>query len=217
MVPLVSGQVALRQLASGQPVRLKLAGKARVSGTVRQQAVAAAPAAPAEAGGGTPAAPASWQFAGDLGLESVRVNQLRLWQKLAGRLEASGGGVSVHGKGLRANETLDLDLALPLLAPPTQRSPAAAARVAAPPQAAAKQPAAVAEAKPEAVRTPAELEGAEGSSGGAAAAPEPPLAEAPRAGGGRLQLRCGALQVAGDVDAAGSQVNFKARGEGVVP
>ena len=103
VVPLVSDEVALRQLAvqSGQPLRLKLNGRAKVSGTVQHQQ----PTGPSGA----------WQFAGDLGLESVRVNQLKLFQKLGGRLTVSDNSISVHGRGQRANETLDLDLSLPLL------------------------------------------------------------------------------------------------------
>lgn len=221
VAPLVSDEQALRQMTaqSGQPLRLRLNGRARVSGTVSQEGEAAG-------GAGAAAGRPGWVFAGDLGLESVRVNQLKLWQKLAGRLSVSGTGVSVHGKGLRANETLDLDLALPLLAP-QQAAPqveaaqqvqqaqeqqqtvaaedAAAEADAAVVPAAEQQPGEVAEAEA------AELEGAEGEPAAVAAAPEPAAQQAPaqQRGGGGLQLRCGPLQVAAEVDATGSQLDFK--------
>lgn len=211
VVPLVSGEQALRQLAvqSGTPLRLKLNGRARVSGTVTQQ------------GGGVPAAGPAWLFAGDLGLESVRVNQLKLWQKLAGRLLVSSAGVSVHGKGLRANETLDLDLALPLLAPQAAAQPAVdmpeVATAAAPEQ--QMEPAAAPEQQAEQPEGDAEAAAgaAVAQAEAAVAAPEPTTAAAqqptPQAqaqqGGGGLQLRCGPLQVAANVDATGSQLDFK--------
>ena len=179
VVPLVSDQVALRQLAvqSGQPLRLKLNGRAKVSGTVQQQPLPAGP-------GG------AWQFAGDLGLESVRVNQLKLFHKLAGRLTVSDSSISVHGRGQRANETLDLDLALPLL---PGRPPAA----------------------------PLDQEGQLGVPGEVAPVASASAADglaagqqhrAAQRGGGGLQLRCGPLQVAADVNAAGSQLDFKVTG-----
>ena len=236
VVPLLSREQALRQLAvqSGTPLRLKVNGRARVSGSVSKQA-----------SGGGDGAPA-WRFAGDLGLESVRLNQLKLWQKLAGRLALSPHGVSVHGKGLRASETLDLDLALPLLAQPGQAEAAEPAAAAEQQQLAAEAGAAEAEQHQQeqqrAQQQQQEQQGAEDSSAaatveaaGAAAPPEPAAAAAAeqavaaapagsqqqqgaatgqqqqrrRGGGGGLQMRCGPLQVAADIDATGSQLDFK--------
>ncbi len=213
VVPLVSDQAALRQLAvqqSGQPVRLRLNGRVRVAGTVRQAGGAAAAFAEAGSVGGSAAlaSRSPWEFTGELGLESVRVNQLKLWQKLAGRLAVSDSGLSVHGKGLRPYETLDLDLALPLLAPQpaqlTTKARAAAVGAAEAPPAAADAGLAPAEAPAAGQADPLD----------AAPVPEPAAVEQVqpgprRAGGGRLQLRYGPLQVAADINAPGSQLNFK--------
>lgn len=241
VVPLVSDEQALRQLAmqSGQPLRLKLNGRARVSGTVsKAAAAAAAQAAPVSSSSGSgpssstaaPGAP-GWVFSGDLGLESVRVNQLKLWQKLAGRLSVSSAGVSVHGKGLRANETLDLDLALPLFQQPAEQQQAeqdAALAAQAEQQAAVEQevieaPAANGEQQ-EGAADASDAEGQEGATlaeitpaivlepAATAVATQPPSQQPqqqPQRGGGGLQLRCGPLQVAADINAAGSQLDFK--------
>ena len=190
VLPLVSDEAAVRQLAvqSGQPLRLKLNGRAKVSGTVQQQQLPVGP-------GG------AWQFTGDLGLESVRVNQLKLFQKLAGRLALSDTSFSVHGKGQRANETLDLDLALPLLLGRPSAAPVTQKPQAGLPLAAAVGTASVVDHDM------------------AASAGEQPQTTELRGGGG-LQLRCGSLQVAADVNAAGSQLDFKVGGgcaPGAVP
>lgn len=181
VVPLVSDEVALRQLAvqSGQPLRLKLNGRAKVSGTVQHQQ----PTGPSGA----------WQFAGDLGLESVRVNQLKLFQKLGCRLTVSDNSISVHGRGQRANETLDLDLSLPLLP--------------------GCPPAAPVDQEGQSGLPDDEVASAASASAAdeAGTAAEQPLRAAQRGGGG-LQLRCGPLQVAADVNAAGSQLDFKVTG-----
>ena len=217
VVPLVGDEQALRHMTAqaGQPLRLRLNGRARVSGTVSQ------------AGGqaGEAGAP-GWLFAGDLGLESVRVNQLKLWQKLAGRLSVSGAGVSVHGKGLRAHETLDLDLALPLLAQQQPEAQQQVQQVQQVQQAQQEQQAeaAAGEAEQAAPVEPqpgagdaAEGGAEEGEPSAAATLPEPAAAAAAQPpatqqrGGGGLQLRCGPLQVAAEVDAAGSQLDFKVR------
>ncbi len=220
VAPLVSDEQALRQMTaqSGQPLRLRLNGRARVSGTVSQEGEGAAASGAAAGGPG-------WVFAGDLGLESVRVNQLKLWQKLAGRLSVSSSGVSVHGKGLRAHETLDLDLALPLLAAQqAPQQPEAAQQAQQVQQAEQRQEQVSAEAaeadaagapaagEPQpAAEVVAEVDGAEGEPAAVAAAPEPAPQQAPaqQRGGGGLQLRCGPLQVAAEVDATGSQLDFK--------
>ena len=185
VVPLVSDEVALRQLAvqSGQPLRLKLNGRAKVSGTVQKQQ--AQPPRPSGA----------WQFAGDLGLESVRVNQLKLFQKLAGRLLVSDSSISMHGRGQRANETLDLDLSLPLLPGRPPASPVDEE---------------VQSGVPDDEVASAASASAADEAGSAAELPP----RAAQRGGGGLQLRCGPLQVAADVNAAGSQLDFKVTGRG---
>ena len=250
VVPLVSDEAALRQLASqsGQPLRLKLNGRARVSGSVQKLGAASANVAAA----GTSAAPMagsgsgrgssssssggssssdSWVFSGDLGLESVRINQLKLFQKLAGSLTVSESGISVHGKGTRASETLDLDLALPLLAPSLlQLQPAGEAANStslestsvlgggtgqAPERSEPGVEAAMAAATaPRLLST--NTVGGSSEAGGvseiastAAAAQLQPQSTLHQAGGGGLQLRCGPLQVAAGINAAGSQLDFK--------
>ena len=176
LVPLVSDEAALRQLAqqSGQPVRLKLNGCARVSGKVQQTG----------ASQDSSRAPA-WAFDGSLGLDSVRLNQLKLFQKLAGSVHASKAAVSVHAKGLRANETLDLHMTLPLL-PDGQPTAVASTAAAAEP----------------------------GSTPGEAGAPfgnDEVTPAATQGGGSTLQMRCGQLALAANLDAAGSQVDLKVR------
>lgn len=228
VVPLLSGdgQAALRQLAvqSGQPLRLKLAGRAKVSGVVqREQAPQAlataagqpAPTATATADAAASQRAASWEFAGDLGLESVRVNQLKLFQKLAARLSVSSTGVSVHGKGQRASETLDLHLALPPPGPAIVRQQHAAAPAAGTAAAVAPAGRVVSASAPEAPGA-----GNPGASAPDASATEdtvPAAASVPdmaqqggmQRGGGGLQMRCGPLHVAADINAAGSQLDFK--------
>lgn len=109
VVPLVSDDASLRQLAqqSGEPLRLKVNGRARVAG-----AVSSGKASPdaSSAGGASP-----WKFAGTMDLEDLRLNQLKLYRGLKGNLELSENNVSVHARGLRADEVLDVDLSLPLL------------------------------------------------------------------------------------------------------
>ena len=191
VVPLMAadGEVALRQLAvqSGQPLRLKLNGRARVSGVVSRDVKAQQqPARGAAADGNN----ISWVFAGDLGLESVRVNQLKLFQKLAGRLSLTADGISVHGKGLRASETLDLDLALPLPAPassPSRQLPNGEA---------------------DGSRETADVSS---SMAGHATTESPQLHALAQRGGGGLQMRCGPLHVAANINAPGSQLDFKVR------
>lgn len=73
LVPLVSDQAALQQLAqqSGQPVRLRVNGCAKVAGSVEQQADSGS----------------SWVLGGTLGLENIRLNQLKLFRSLAGSMQ----------------------------------------------------------------------------------------------------------------------------------
>ena len=49
--------------------------------------------------GGVPAS-----CAGDLKLDQLRVNQLRLCRQLSGSLEVGPGGVRLHARGLRPDE-----------------------------------------------------------------------------------------------------------------
>ena len=204
VVPLVSDEASMRQVAqqSGQPLRLRLNGGAKVSGKVvqqqqRPQQQQQAPqqqqpaAAASRSSEGAPAEDADWVFDGSLDLEGIRVNQLKLFQKLSASLQVSDSAVHVHGRKQRANETLDLDLAVPLLPPGPAATPS-----------------------PATAPLPATGDAVEVLPGGrqeeaAAAALAGSAAAEPAAGGGHLELRCGQLLVEGGVDAAGSQLDFK--------
>lgn len=108
IVPYLSDDAALRQIAAqpGQPLRLKVNGNAKFNGSVVRKEKNA------------------WLFDGSFGLENVRLNQLRLFKKLTGTMQVAEDKASIHGKGFRSDEVLDLDVDLPLL-PPLDRSPAA--------------------------------------------------------------------------------------------
>lgn len=67
VLPLVSPPEALEALQSGTPLRLKLSGRVKFSG-------------------GLDRAPEGSGFSGDLSLDSLRVNQLKLTRNLAGQL-----------------------------------------------------------------------------------------------------------------------------------
>jgi hypothetical protein len=233
VVPLVSanGEAALRQLAvqSGQPLRLKLNGRARVSGAVRTQAEAGGATADAA---GLPA-DGSWLFVGDLGLESLRVNQLKLFQKLGAQLTVSQAGVSIHGKGLRASETLDLDLALPLPFPTEQLQQTAQQQRKQQPQRHQQQQWKGKQAQQAQHSTGVQRAGggsddAQSLSPDVGSIPSAAVTDAPATaghtmllrpppaepspllgGGGSLQMRCGPLQLAANINGAASQVDFK--------
>ena len=117
--------------------------------------------------------------------------------------QVSDTAVHVRGKGLRANEVLELDLAVPLFPVADVGASAAAAAAAA----ASEEPAAAAEAEAGSSNESSGAAAVEQAE--AAAAADPASAPASPAGGGHLLLRCGQLLVAGDVDAAGSQLDFR--------
>jgi hypothetical protein len=121
--PLAADSAALRRLAasSGEPLRLRLNGRARVSGAVERAA------AEESADGSSAAGAAPWVFAGNLDLEDLRLNQLRLFRKVGGPLRLSERGASVHARGPRPDEALDLELSLPLLGGGDSNAAAAAA------------------------------------------------------------------------------------------
>ncbi|KAL6785562.1 hypothetical protein ACKKBF_B00775 [Auxenochlorella protothecoides x Auxenochlorella symbiontica] len=137
LLPLVSDELAARQVARAQlgtPLRLRLSGAGSLRGAVRGGESGRA-AAMAEAGLGGWAAGAddakdesgdaqlphpaaetpAWEFTGGLGLEALRLNQLRLFKRLDARVAFSPHGVRLEGRGARADEALDVDLSLPSL------------------------------------------------------------------------------------------------------
>ncbi|KAK9804274.1 hypothetical protein WJX72_004315 [[Myrmecia] bisecta] len=99
VLPLVAPAASLERMAAAQPPRLKLNGRTHLSGVVRQAQ-----------------ADTSTSFKGDLNLEGLRVNQLKLSRNLSGSLELAEDGLHIHAKGLRPDEVLDVDLLLPLSA-----------------------------------------------------------------------------------------------------
>jgi hypothetical protein len=133
VLPLTSNEESMRQLAqqSGEPVRLKLNGRTRISGSVvaplqklsSNEMTPVDATAEKESGGAmeqgerteSPIDNASWQFNGTLDLEEFKLNQLKLYRGLKGTLSVSESGVAVHARGLRPDEALDIELTLPLL------------------------------------------------------------------------------------------------------
>ena len=58
-------------------------------------------------------------LAGDLKLDGLRVNQLKLCKQLAGSLSLSDRGLHLQARGQRPDEALDLDLAAGILSMPS--------------------------------------------------------------------------------------------------
>ena len=130
IVPLVSDEESLRRLAqqSGEPLRLRVNGRAKVTGSVTKSAKE--PDVRLEenskifdnssisSGNGTVSGVAAsdpWQFVGTLDLEDIKLNQLKLYRALKGTMKLSNSSVDVHAKGARPDEALDVGLVLPLL------------------------------------------------------------------------------------------------------
>lgn len=103
IVPFISDEAALRQLTqqSGEPLRLRVHGRTKFAGTVSTDA---------SNGDGT----SPWHFDGTFDLENLKLNQLKLYRALKGQVKLGTSAVSMHARGLRADETLDVDFALPL-------------------------------------------------------------------------------------------------------
>ena len=110
MLPLVSDEASRRRLAqqSGEPVRLRVNGRAKVSGTVTRNSSTT----PSVHDDTTPTN--DWQFGGVMDLEDVKLNQLKLYRGLKGTLKLSTSRVAVHARGMRPDEGLDVELSLPL-------------------------------------------------------------------------------------------------------
>ena len=95
---------------TGAPLRLKVAGAARLNGRVVPGASSALRHPNADA---TPLGEGS-RFESTLHLDGMRVNQLNLTRNLAGTLDAASEGVRVSARGTRPDEVLDLALPWPL-------------------------------------------------------------------------------------------------------
>ena len=129
IVPLLSDEESLRRLAqqSGEPLRLKFNGRAKIAGTVTNQLTSAVTTTTTTTTDETSSSsapvvastdPDPWQFSGSVDLEDLKLNQLKLYRALKGSLKLSNSHVAVHAKGIRPDEVLDVDLALPLLPEP---------------------------------------------------------------------------------------------------
>ena len=133
MVPLAYNETDLRKLAqkSGEPLRLKVNGHVKMSGEVKYikeesqanermgieeesnsfQPLQKEQVNPSQASLNRQ----SWKLVGNVDIDDVRVNQLRLYRALRGNFDLSESMVHFHGKGLRPDESLDIDLSLPLV------------------------------------------------------------------------------------------------------
>lgn len=96
VIPLLSDDDSVRNLSksAGEAVRLRVNGRVKLEGDVTK-----------DAKGGP-------HFSGLLNLENVRLNQMKLYRDLKGTVELTGQKVSAHGRGMRPDETLDIELDL---------------------------------------------------------------------------------------------------------
>jgi hypothetical protein len=114
ILPLLSSgdEDALRQLAArhpGQPLRLKMSGNAKINGAVTKEEDGIDKAVNSSSSNNN-----SWSFDGKLGLQNITLNQLKLFKKLSGNMQFSETKAGIHGRGLRADEVLDLEVDLTL-------------------------------------------------------------------------------------------------------
>ena len=100
VIPLLSDDDSVRNLSksAGEAVRLRVNGRVKLEGDVTK-----------DAEGGP-------HFSGLLNLENVRLNQMKLYRDLKGTVDLTGQKVSAHGKGMRPDETLDIELDLKAMA-----------------------------------------------------------------------------------------------------
>jgi hypothetical protein len=95
VLPLLSDDDSVRNLSknAGEPVRLRVNGRMKLAGDVTK-----------DSNGGPKIT------AGHLNLENIRLNQMMLYRDLKGTIELTENKISAHGKGMRPDETLDLEL-----------------------------------------------------------------------------------------------------------
>ena len=103
IIPLLSDDDSVRNLSksAGEPVKLRVNGRVKLEGDVTKL--------PDDLSDGP------WLFSGSLDLENVRLNQLKLYRDLKGSVELSEERISAHGKGMRPDETLDVEIDLPVI------------------------------------------------------------------------------------------------------
>lgn len=102
IIPLLSDDDSLRTLTknAGEPVRLKLNGRVKLEGDVKNMTE-------------SPLLNSNDRFfAGSIDLENIRFNQMKLYRDLKGTVELTGEKISAHGKGMRPDETLDIEINL---------------------------------------------------------------------------------------------------------
>ncbi|KAL0047976.1 hypothetical protein WJX82_004829 [Trebouxia sp. C0006] len=199
VMPVVSPGTAENRPSLGQPTRLRLTGRTKLSGRLSPQPDQAVPSTqlPASA------------FEGDVLLDGLRVNQLKLSRNLTGSLQVSEKEVHMHAKGSRPDESLDMDLALPLFQP--QPTPE--------PQQIKTQSmggllpgrlAGVADLLPVPRFAPSSL--LPGSRKASTAGPPKPSAAPGMGEGGTFSLRCGQLSISAQVNASSSLVDAAVMG-----
>lgn len=108
MIPFLSDNDAVRNLSktAGEPLKLRVNGRVKLDGDVRNTKAIDY---------GDKEGKSGWQFSGMLGFEDIRLNQMKLYRDLKGSIELNDQKLSAHGKGMRPDETLDIEIDLPII------------------------------------------------------------------------------------------------------
>lgn len=107
VVPFLSDDDSVRSLSknAGEPVKLRLNGHVKIEGDFNQLKHSDVDESQEN----------PWSFRGLVDLENIRLNQLMLYRDLRGVVEASDRRISAHGKGMRPDEVIDLEVDMPHL------------------------------------------------------------------------------------------------------
>lgn len=102
IIPLLSDDDSVRNLSknAGEPVRLKASGRVKLEGDVKYIVDSQMIDRDEK------------RFTGSINLENIRFNQLKLYRDLKGNVELTNEKISAHGKGMRPDETLDIEINL---------------------------------------------------------------------------------------------------------
>jgi hypothetical protein len=102
IIPLLSDDDSVRNLSknAGEPVRLKANGRVKLEGDVKNIVDSKMLERDEKI------------FTGSINLENIRFNQLKLYRDLKGYVELTNEKISAHGKGMRPDETLDIEINL---------------------------------------------------------------------------------------------------------
>lgn len=100
IIPFLSDDDSVRNLSknAGEPVRLKVNGRVKLEGDVQNTV--------------NSKLLNDKFFIGSMNLENIRFNQMKLYRDLKGTVELTNEKISVHGKGMRPDETLDVEINL---------------------------------------------------------------------------------------------------------